>query len=133
MVQSAAGGVSRKTESPLKDNRSMKTYCKRIDITDRKLISKSVYQCLEGTDKRNRKSKYNRNDTLNLLASYSGIDPEVIRGVLKEGGKRALKGIEETEIDGIRQELIDRKLVMKPIWYSRKVDSSSGKVRDIGI
>ena len=68
----------------------MKTYCKRIDITDRKLISKSVYQCLEGTDKRNRKSKYNRNDTLNLLASYSGIDPEVIRGVLKEGGKRAL-------------------------------------------
>ena len=53
--------------------------------------------------------------------------------MLKEGGKRALKGIVETVIDGIRQELIDRKLVMKPIWYSRKVDSSSGKVRDIGI
>ena len=111
----------------------MKTYCKGIDITDRKLISKSVYQCLEGTDKRNRKSKYNRNDTLNLMAAYSGIDPEVIRGVLKEGGKRALKGIVETVIDGIRQEIIDRKLIMKPIWYSRKVDASSGKVRDIGI
>lgn len=36
-------------------------------------------------------------------------------------------------VDGIRQEIIDQKYVIKPICYKTKIDGNSGKIRDIGI
>ena len=41
----------------------MKKYCKNVDITDRTLISESVYQCLA--------DKLRRRDTLRLLSSVT--------------------------------------------------------------
>ena len=51
-------GVSSTNRKPLK-RQSMKTYCKTVDITDRKLIQKAVYKCL--------KKKYKRRDRIEKL------------------------------------------------------------------
>lgn len=77
--------------------------------------------------------KYTRPDTLQMFEEYSGIKSSVICDIIKQFGKKAVYPIIETVIDGIRQELIDRKIVIKPIWYKKKVDPSSFKVRNIGI
>ena len=103
----------------------MKRYCKNIDITDRDLISRTVYCCID--------DKYTRRDTLHMLEEYSGVKSHIIKDIIKEYGKYAVYPLIETVIDGIRQELVTRKIVLKPIWYSEKIDSSSFKIRRIGI
>ena len=103
----------------------MKKYCKNIDITDRELISRAVYCCID--------DKYTRSDTLRMFEEYSGVKCEVIYNLIKEYGKYIVYPLVETVIDGIRQELLYKKIVIKPIWYSKKVDPSSFKIRRIGI
>lgn len=105
----------------------MKTYCKNIDITNRDLIVKSTYVCLEG--------KYTRKDTLKLLQKYSNsnISTRDIKKMIKENGKGSVDQYIKNIIDAIRNELIERKLVLKPIVYKEKIDGSCLKVRTIGI
>lgn len=103
----------------------MKRYCKKIDITDRKLISKAAYTCLEG--------KLKRNDTLRLIANECKMTPEQIYCIIYRYGKEAVYPMVERIIDRIRSEIISRKLDLPPIWYKEKVDPSSGKIRRIGI
>ncbi len=103
----------------------MKKYCKNIDITDRELISRATYNCLE--------DKYTRSDTLRMLEKYSGIKENTIRKLIKESGKNAIYPLIETVIDGIRGEIINRKLNIIPVWYQEKIDPSSFKIRRIGI
>ena len=105
----------------------MKTYCKNVDIIDRDLISVATYSCLDG--------KYTRNDTLRLLSQYSNMDinPKDIKKMIKENGKNTVYPFVENIIDALRNELIERKLVLKPILYKEKVDGSCLKVRTIGI
>lgn len=103
----------------------MKRYCKNIDITDRDLISRAVYRCID--------DKYTRRDTLHMLEEYSGVKSHIIKNIIKEYGKHAIRPLVETVIDGIHQELVTRKIVLKHIWYSEKIDPSSFKLRRIGI
>lgn len=103
----------------------MKKYCKDIDITDRDLISRAVYRCIG--------DKYTRSDTLRMFGEYSGIDTETIRCLISEFGNKAVCPLVETIIDGIRQEIINRDIVIKPIWYKEKLDPSSFKIRRIGV
>lgn len=103
----------------------MKRYCKNVDITDRKLIKKAVYKCL--------KRKYKRNDALEMFSEYSGLQKRFIKGVLNEFGTKALQPFTEMTVDGIRQEIIHGDFKFKPIWYREKIDTSSQKVRRIGI
>lgn len=103
----------------------MKRYCKYIDITDRNLISEATYTCLE--------EKYNRRDTIRMLSEYSHIQENILHDMYKIFGKRVLYPLIETIIDGIHQELINKRIVIKPIWYTVKIDGSSGKERRIGI
>ena len=118
-------GLVVKTESPYKDNRKMKTYCKKVDITDRKLIQRAVYKCL--------KKKYKRNDVHMMFAEYTGLSADFIRRVLNEFGIKGLKPLVEMVIDGVREEIIQNNIKFKPIWYKNKIDASSQKVRRIGI
>ena len=118
-------GLVVKTESPYKDNRKMKTYCKKVDITDRKLIQRAVYKCL--------KKKYKRNDVHRMFAEYTGLSADFIRRVLNEFGIKGLKPLVEMVIDGVREEIIQNNIKFKPIWYKNKIDASSQKVRRIGI
>ena len=104
----------------------MKRYCKKIDITDRDLISRAVRDCL--------KKKLTRKDTIRLLSAYSSLEYKEIERIVKNDRmSHFADGIVETVIDGIRQEIIHRAYVIKPIHYRIKIDGNSGKVRDIGI
>ena len=105
----------------------MKTYCKKIDITDRDLIKRATYNCLE--------RKYVRKDTLKLLRQYSNsnLSTKDIKNIIKKDGKHSVYPYVENIIDGLRNELIERKLVLKPIVYKEKIDGSCLKVRTIGI
>lgn len=103
----------------------MKRYCKNVDITDRKLIQKAVYKCLKG--------KYKRNDVLETFSDYSGLPKMFIRDVITKFGIKIVKLFAETIVDGIREELIQDNLKFKAIWYKEKIDTSSQKVRRIGI
>lgn len=105
----------------------MKTYCKKVDITDRDLIKRATYNCLE--------RKYVRKDTLKLLRQYSNsnLSPKDIKNMIKKDGKHSVYPYVENIIDGLRNELIERKLVLKPIVYKEKIDGSCLKVRTIGI
>ena len=105
----------------------MKTYCKNVDITDRDLIKRATYNCFEG--------KYVRKDTLKLLSQYSNnnLGSKSIKNMIKKDGKYTIYPIMENIIDGLRSELIARKLVLRPIEYKEKIDGSCLKIRTIGI
>ena len=103
----------------------MKKYCKNINITDRDLISRAVYNCID--------DKYTRSDTLRMFEEYSGVKCEVIYGLVKEYGKHIVYPLVETVIDGIRQELLYKKILIKPIWYSEKGDILRFMIRRIGM
>ena len=103
----------------------MKRYCKDIDITDRDLISKATYKCLN--------KKYSRNDTLELFSEISGISKTQIYYINKKFSKRALFPFTELLIDIVQSELIRKDISFKPIWYKDKIDPSSKKLRHIGI
>lgn len=117
-------GVSRITESPLYII-EMKRLCKDVDITDRGLISRAVYACLQ--------KKYKRNDTIKFLSGFTVLTGNQIRYIFHRGGKTALRWIAERVIDTVREEIINRNVTFPPIWYRDKIDGSSGKIRRIGI
>lgn len=103
----------------------MKTYCKDVDITRRDLISRCAYQCLQG--------KYTRRDVLELLSSQSGRSRSDLKRAYKKNGASAMNRETERVIDVVQGEILRHELVLKPIRYVDKVDSSSNKTRRIGI
>lgn len=115
----------------------MKTYCKNVDITDRALISRAVYDCLD--------DKYTRGDTLRLFEEHSDLTKEQILSIYQRAnqvgeasgwqvnGKSALRFIVEKIIDDLEWNLLFQTLEFKPIRYEDRRDSSSGKMRRIGI
>lgn len=103
----------------------MKRICKDIDITDRDLISKATYKCLNG--------KYKRNDVLELFSSISGLSKNQIHVIYYRYHKKGIKPFVEILIDILRNELINKKIAFPAIWYKDKLDASSNKKRHIGI
>lgn len=90
----------------------MKMFCLKVDITDISFIKKCILKCI-----RNKKKK--RRDIRRIQAEY---------------------GIEEWNEDSITklaqdlsEEIKNRKLILKPIYYKDKYDQASGKWRRIGI
>lgn len=83
----------------------MKRLCKHVDITDISFIKESIRECLKNKNKR-------RKDIKKLLNKYQTIDDLAYT---------------------IQKELKERKLVYPPIWTKEIVDSSSNKIRTIGI
>lgn len=103
----------------------MKRLCKDVDITDRGLISRAVYACLN--------KKYKRNDVVKYLSQVSGIEQEYIRCIYYRYGKSAMYPFTEIAISEIQAEIIGGNMSFPQIWYREKIDGSSGKVRRIGI
>lgn len=103
----------------------MKRLCKNVDITDRALISRAVYACLN--------KKYKRNDVARYLSRVSGKTEKQIKQMYHKDGKEALYPIVETIISDLQKEIINKTVSFPPIWYRDKIDGSSGKVRRIGI
>lgn len=102
----------------------MKRCCKNIDITNRELISEATWACLKG--------KMTRADTIRMFVEYSGLPYKFLLD-MAEKHRNMLDGIVEMVIDGIRQEIIDRKYTVKKIRHKIKIDSCTGKLRNIGI
>ena len=103
----------------------MKRLCKDVDITDRGLISRAVYACLN--------KKYKRNDVVKYLSQVSGIEQEYIRCIYYRYRKSAMYPFTEIAISEIQAEIIGGNMSFPQIWYREKIDGSSGKVRRIGI
>ena len=103
----------------------MKKLCKDVDITDRGLISKAVYACLN--------KKYKRNDVVKYLSQVSSIKQEYIRCIYYRYGKSAMYPFTEIVISEIQNEIKSRNISFPEIWYREKLDGSSGKIRRIGI
>lgn len=101
----------------------MKRCCKNVDITDRSLIERAVNDCLNG--------KLTRTDAVRMFSEYTGIPVKAMRNIVKD--KNMVRGIKQTITDGIRQEIIDRKYIVKPIRYRCQYDHCSKKLRKIGI
>lgn len=103
----------------------MKKLCKNIDITDRRFISEAVYETLDGN--------YRRRDVLRLLAQTSGLKGNEIYYIIKRYGSKAVCWIAEAVVDRVQDEIIRWDIHLPPVFYRRKVDGNSGKVRLIGI
>lgn len=103
----------------------MKRFCKDVDITDRGLISRAVYACMD--------KKYKRNDAVQYLSEKSGLAQNQIRCIYFRYGKAALYPIVEIAISDLKEEIINESVSFPHIWYREKIDASSGKVRRIGI
>ena len=103
----------------------MKRLCKDIDITDRDLISRAVYECLD--------RKYKRNDTMRYMSQVTGIKEGYIRCIYHRYGKSAMYPITEIIITELREELLRGNISFPPIYYREKIDASSRKIRRIGI
>ena len=103
----------------------MKRLCKTVDITDRGLISRAIYACLN--------KKYKRNDVVKYFSELSGIKQGYIRCIYYRYGKEALYAFTELAITEIQKEIKSGTFSFPAIWYRDKVDGSSGKIRRIGI
>ena len=103
----------------------MKRLCKDVDITDRGLISRAVYACLQ--------QKYKRNDVVRYFSKASGLIENQIRYIYFRYGKEALYPIVEIIISELQSEILNNTVSFPSIWYRDKIDGSSGKIRRIGI
>ena len=117
-------GLVEKAENPLYII-EMKRLCKDVDITDRGLISRAVYACLD--------KKYKRNDVVRYMSHVSGLKENQIRYIYFRYGKRGMYPIVELVITELQSEIVSESVSFPKIWYREKVDGSSGKVRRIGI
>lgn len=97
----------------------MKRYCKYIDITNRDFVRQAVINCLT--------KKIGRRDVIELFSEYSKLSVDFITLMIQSNHKKFLNGIIETIVDGMVQEIKDRNIKLKPIWYSEKIDESSKK------
>lgn len=103
----------------------MKRLCKDVDITDRGLISRAVYSCLN--------KKFKRNDVVKYLSQVSSLKENQIRYIYFRYGKKVLFPIVELVITDLKEEIENKSISFPKIWYRTKIDGSSGKVRRIGI
>jgi hypothetical protein len=66
-----------------------------------------------------------------MFSEYSKLPCEIIKKICKE--HFMMEGLINTVIDGIQQEIIEKKYIVKLIRYRYQVDKCNGKVRKIGI
>lgn len=110
-----SAGVSSTNRKPLK-RQSMKTYCKTVDITDRKLIQKAVYKCL--------KKKYKRRDSLTMFSEYTGLPTNTIKGMFNITIRRRVFLRVRRSYKKAQSLVKQRKKI--PIWLARKCMSYKG-------
>ena len=103
----------------------MQTYCKDIDITDYDLVRIAVVDCL--------RNKHRRKDVIEMLARVTGRPPVVMERDMIEKGLGNMPEVVDAVVSDCIRQINVRKLDIKEIWYTHKRDSSSHKMREIGI
>ena len=118
----------------------MKRYCKEIDF-NLEFMKASIYRCL------NANNRWKREDFILTLAIYTRkylvktkrIRYDIfylerkIKLLIKENKKEKLAVIVEYIALELRTEIKERKIYTPPIKYEKRYDSSSQKIRNIGI
>lgn len=102
----------------------MKTFCKKVDITNLGLIKQSIYQCLN--------EKWRRNDVIRLLSEKSGQDTKEIRKIIAQDRQYELDNIIGDIAMEMRHSIVTRNITLPPIVYSTRYDRNSNKERLIG-
>lgn len=101
----------------------MKTYCKKIDITDPEQISGFIFQCMS--------RRWKENGFVELLELYGGMTKEqVLQDAAAQDYNRLLKatqGIAEEVARRIRE----KRLELRPLRTFKRRDGLSGKIRDL--
>lgn len=101
----------------------MKTYCKKIDITDPNQISGFIFQCMS--------RRWKENGFVELLELYGGMTKEeVLQDAAAQDYNRLLIATE-----GVAQEIANRiktrRLQLRPLRTFKRRDGLSGKIRDL--
>ena len=99
----------------------MKRYCKSVNIYDIEFLEKCAKACL--------KKKWKRRDTVDFFVKLLHCNKRKVYYLIK-CKKEFL--IHETALH-LQKQLKSHDLNFIPIWYKEKIDSSSQKVRRIGI
>lgn len=105
----------------------MKTYCKDVSIVDEDLVRIAIKDCLR------KPKKQTRRDVLAMLAEMTNRSPSSLRQEIETVGLMQMDDVINTVVQQCIKELKEKRLILKPIWYSFRYDSSSQKWREIGI
>ena len=100
----------------------MKRYCKDIDIYDMDFLRRCARDCL--------KKKWKRNDVTRYFVLLTGCAADQIKDIIRAHQR---DGLIDAAAQYMQKQLLARKLEFPAIWYKEKIDSSSQKVRLIGI
>lgn len=68
-----------------------------------------------------------------MMSDYSRLPQDFLKQVIRDGHREFLNGIIETIVDALITEIRTGQVNFKPIWYIKKRDASSGKIRVIGV
>lgn len=112
------GKQSRRSDCP----QSMKRYCKEVNILDMDFLRRCARDCL--------RKKWKRNDVTRFFVRLTGWDKDKVTNCIKGGNREILV---EYAAQTMQRQLAAKKLEFPAIWYKEKVDSSSQKLRLIGI
>lgn len=102
----------------------MKKCCKNVDILSAGFIESATREALHGKWKRHDVKKY-----------FNGFAPSIPESMLRQilsVDREYMEGLIATSAESIRYEIEHRCLHVKPIQYEKRLDPSSGKIRDIG-
>lgn len=100
----------------------MKRYCKEVNILDMDFLRRCARDCL--------KKKWKRNDVTRFFVRLTGWSKDEVTACIKGKNREPLI---EYAAQTMQRQLAAKELKFPAIWYKEKVDSSSQKLRTIGI
>lgn len=102
----------------------MKKCCKNVDILSAGFIESATREALHG--------KWKRHDVKKYFKGFAPSIPESMLRQILSVDREYMEGLIATSAESIRYEIEHRCLHVKPIQYEKRLDPSSGKIRDIG-
>ncbi len=107
----------------------MKTYCKNVDITDRKQVTGWIFDYLKGDNKR--APKWARKDYRPFMANWSCYSVAEIETAIRECNHNVLLEICADIAEEICSRIENRNLRLQPIQFFKRIDGISLKEREI--
>ena len=107
----------------------MKTYCKNVDIEDPAVVSGWIFDYLHG--EKNRPAKWNRQDYQLFMVEWSSYTLGEVKQAIAAQNHGILMDICDDIASEICSRIRNRALRRAPIKFFQRVDSISGKEREI--
>ena len=107
----------------------MKTYCKRVDITNSDIVSIWIFDYLHGDN--NRPPKWSRRDYQVFMVQWSCYTLGEIKLAIKYQNHNVLMEICKDIAREVCRRIRQRDLRLTPIRFFKRIDGISGKEREI--